>query len=212
MRTVCQSVVFTGSRTRQNAGDSLSDVVCFSGLRMKRKSTYGLTPRQLVRLLDVSVNAPESIDVMSEDQTRNALLSEHLSRRLSDDLPLREALLAASGLSESQVQSLLDGSLRDALLAPEDDQALLRVIKDYSKKLSSRIVSGPENRIGITIYHAAIASALVHHGQRIAQYSYETLERHFPALAGQPWMVCELRALFLQAAKSCQQRAHTEQD
>jgi hypothetical protein len=204
--------VFAALWAEPSAGDWSSDILVSREPRMKRKSTYGLKPTQLARLLHVSATAAESTDMMSEDQTRSDLLGEYLSRRLSNDLPLREALLAASGQSESQVQSLLDRSLQDALLAPDVDKILLRVIKEHGKKLSSKIASGPENLIGITIYHAAIASALVHHGQRITQYSYETLEKHFTSLAGQKWMVCELRALFMQAAKSCEQRAHTEED
>ncbi len=179
---------------------------------MHRKSTYGLTPQQLARLLDVSAHAPESKVVLSEDQTRNALLCEYLSRRLATDPPLREVLLHASGRSESQVQSLLDRSLRDALLHPGSDRTLLRVLKDHSKKMFSQITSGQEHVIGTAIYHAAIASALVHHGQRITQYPYEDLERHFAALANKTWMACELKALFLQAVEICCQRAHTEKD
>jgi hypothetical protein len=190
----------------------LSEVLFSRELRMKRKSTYGLTPAQLVRLLDVSANAVEAMDVMSDDQARNALLSEHLSRRLSHDPALQEALLHTPGQSDSHVQSLLDRSLRDALLAPGSDKALLRALKDHNKKLFSKITSGHEHLIGMTIYHAAIASALVHHGQRITQYSYENLEKRFAMLADKTWMACELKALFLQAATICRQRAYTEED
>jgi len=78
--------------------------------------------------------------------------------------------------------------------------------------MSSQITSGPENQIGLAVYHAAIASALVHQGERITQHSYETLGRHFSALAGQAWMVGELQALFAQAAEGCQRRIYSEQD
>jgi hypothetical protein len=179
---------------------------------MEKKSTYGLRPAQLARLLDVSARAAESADLMSDDQIRHTLLREHLSRRLSHDESLRDALLAAPGQTGSRIRALLDRSLRDALLAPENDTTLLRVIKDQGKRLSGRVASGHENQIGITVYHAAIASALVHHGQKITQYAYEALEQHFSALAGQTWMVCELQALFTEAAKSCRQRARTAQD
>ena len=207
-----QSAVPTAPRMQRKAGAVGTDGLSCDERRMKRKSTYGLTPAQLVRLLDVSAHAVEAMDGMSGDQTQNARLSEHLSRRLSQDVPLREALLHAAGPSKSQVESLLDRSLRDALLAPDSDKALLRTLKDHSKRLFSQITSGHEHLIGMTIYHAAIASALVHHGQRITRYSYEDLEKRFVTLADKPWMVCELKGLFLQATQICRQRAYSEED
>jgi len=176
----------------------------------KRKSIYGLSPGQLTRLLDVSAKATQPVDLMSEDQTRSALLRERLDRRLSDDRLLQEALGTARGQSESGFRTLLDRSLREVLLTPGGDPVLLRALKDEGKRLSGRIASGHENQIGVALYHAAIASALVHQGQRITRYSYEVLERHFSTLAEQIWMVGELRTLFAQAAADCQRRMHSE--
>lgn len=174
---------------------------------MARKSTYGLTPAQLGRLLAVSAWALDSVDAGVEEHAKQTLLQEYLSRRLSEEPSLAEALLSDARRPAGEVHPLLDRSMRQALLDSRCDPDLLRVVKDHCKRLSAVVTSGPETLMTTTIYYAAIAAALVHHGQRISQLPGETLAERFSTLMQRPWMDPQLQGLFTEAAKICRRTA-----
>jgi len=167
------------------------------------KSTYGLKPSQLGRLLAASAGALESREAMAGDQANETLLQQYLSRRLSSEPSFEEALLSAGGRSVEEVRPLLDRSMREVLLDPECDLAVLKAVKDHSKRRSAMVTSGSETLTTTALYYAAIAAALVYHGERITTYSTESLERRFSLLAERPWMDSECKALFVRAAEWC---------
>lgn len=172
---------------------------------MVEKSTFGLTPAQLGRLLAVSAKTIESADAIVEDQVNQRLLQEHLSRRLSGEPSFEKTLLSEGGRTAGEVRPLLNRSVKEALLDPHGDLAVLRAIKDHSKRLSAMVTSGSETLMTTTIYHAAIAAAMVHHNQRISQYSCESLAERFSLLAQRLWMDQELKGLFSRAVEICRQ-------
>jgi hypothetical protein len=170
---------------------------------MEKKSTFGLTPSQLGRLLAASALDPESADTMADDQTNERLLQRHLSRRLAEELSFEKALLSGAGRPAGETRVLLDRSLKETLLDPQCDLSLLRAVKEYGKRLSAMVTSRSETLITTTIYYAAIAAALACHNRRISQYSREDLADRFSKLAQRPWMDKELQGLFARAAEIC---------
>ena len=174
-------------------------------LEMAKKSTFGLTPAQLGRLLAVSARTVDSADAMVEDQAKEKLLQEHLSRRLSDALSSPEVLPSGTEPPVAETVKLPDGSLKEALLDPQCDLAVLRTIKDHNKRLSAMVASGSQTLITATLYYAAVAAALVYQNQRISQYSHEDLAERFLALTQRSWIDRDLRGLFARAAALCRQ-------
>lgn len=173
---------------------------------MKRKSIYGLKPSQLGRLLSVSAWIPESVSDVSEDQIKAAVFRDRLNRRLSDDPSFVEVLRSASAPPTEAVAGSLDRSVKVVLLDPQGSLMVLQAIKDHSKRLSAMVTSGSETLIATTIYHAAIAAALVHHGRRITKYSWENLTDRFSLLAQRMWIDDDTRGLFARAAECCRKK------
>lgn len=178
---------------------------------MAKKSTYGLKPEQLGRLLSMGPKGIDSVDAMSDEKKIEALLRDRLTGALPKDSSLLDSLLAVMERLARDIQSLAGKSFGDVLLDPASDVGLLQAIKDYSKKLSSTIASEAESAIAITMYYAAIASCLVHHDKKITQHSYKNLDQSFATLTEKKWLTPELKELFSQARKICQQRGQVNE-
>lgn len=86
-----------------------------------------------------------------------------------------------NGLSDVASQAL-----RQLLTNPHTDLVIVRRLKDYAKAWSCCSAQGPEHTAAILVYYAAIASALVFHGQKITRHSYETLRAAFSQLVHRP--------------------------
>jgi len=173
---------------------------------MTNKSIYGLKPSQLGRLLSVSACVPESVSDVSEDQIKEVMFRDRLGRRLADEPDLQEALRSVSGQATGFAPPTLERSLRDLLLDPQSGTPVLQAIKDHTKRLSATVTSGSQTLITTTIYYAAIAAALVHHGERITKYSWEKLTERFSLLAQRMWIDGDIRGLFAQAVECCREK------
>jgi hypothetical protein len=169
-----------------------------------------LTPAQLGRLLAVSAWAVDSADAMMEDQAKTRLLQEYLNRRLADEPSFVEEWRSGTNQPTAGIQPLLNRSVKETLLDPRCDLAILKAIKDHSKRLSAMVASGSQTLIAATVYYGAVASAMVYHDQRISRYTYENLSVRFLALAQRSWVDRELRELFTLAAAACR-RTRTDQ-
>jgi len=170
-----------------------------------KKSTFGLTPAQLGRLLAVSAWTADSADTVMEDEANARLLQEYLNRRLADEPSLVEEWRSGTNLPAAGIQPLLNRSFKETLLDPHCDLAVLKIVKDHSKRLSARVASGSQALIAATVYYGAVASAMVYHDQRISRYTYENLGARFLALTQRSWVDRELRELFTLAAAACRQ-------
>ena len=96
--------------------------------------------------------------------------------------------------------------LGDVVVDSAISVAVLNRIKDYGKRLAAQGRSRADHDAALTIYFAAIASALVFHGQKISTHPHESLERSFVVLVAKPWMVPELVELFTKARQVCHER------
>lgn len=172
----------------------------------KRKSTFGLG---LGQLADIFVMATKD-QASTERNCTEECLVEMLRHRLTEIMPGNSLLFAtASKISEydqSDVISLAERSLQEVLLNPESRIEQLQVIKEAAKRLTISSNSDAERALATTIYHAAIASCLVHHGKKITQHSYEKLDESFVLLIEKTWMTNELIELFSKARRICQSK------
>ena len=167
---------------------------------MKDKSTiYGLNPKKVVELLKIGKDADST--PIKIDQHRSDLICEKLNETVpiyfsteqnpSDELrSLRDTIAVLSG-----------EPIRKLLEKPNTDITLVRMIKDFGRKLSDCSESEAEQQISNTIYYAAIAHALVFHNLKITNHSYEKLRKSFDHLSGENWIPKYLLVLFVKAAE-----------
>jgi hypothetical protein len=173
---------------------------------MENKSINKLKPNQLARLLSISTEEMESVHIVCDDKATAELLRNKLKSTLPKDSFLLESLLIVMERLGFDMREQVGRPLCDVLLDPATDVSLLSAIKDYSKKYSSSLVSEAEMAVAITIYYAALASALLYHDEKITQYSYKTLGQYFALLVKKKWMTPELINLFSQAHSICQNK------
>lgn len=177
---------------------------------MAKKSTHGLKPDQLADLLSIGINGADFVSRISDDETIADLLHERLVKSLPRNASLLDSLLVIMGKMGYRMELLAGKSLGEILLAQDTDLGILRAIKTYGKKLSLTVESGKENAVAVTIYHAAIAGALVHHDQLISTSSYDELGRSFAILVDKKWLTPELKELFVKASDICHKRAEDD--
>jgi hypothetical protein len=173
---------------------------------MDNQSTNKLKPHQLARLLSISTEETDSVHIVCDDKATADLLQNKLTSTLPKDSFLLESLLLVMERLGFDMRERIGRPLGDVLLDPATDVSLLSAIKDYSKKFSSSLVSEAEMAVAITIYYAALASALLYHDKKITQYSYKALGQYFALLKKKKWMTPELIDLFSQANSICQNR------
>ena len=94
-------------------------------------------------------------------------------------------------------------AIGDLLLRPDTDLAELTSLKQYAKDLSRQDVPELSREVAITVYYAAIAAALVHHGRKIANFSYGELEAAFTRLIEAGWIAWDIADLLARARKIC---------
>jgi hypothetical protein len=115
--------------------------------------------------------------------------------------PLITMLESKGGTGDLKGHSLLE-----ILLNPHTGIDVLQAIKAFGKELSNTITGKPEETLGTTLYHAAIASALVFHKEKITSSDNLKLETVFTLLASKEWTPPEIKQLYHQANVICGQK------
>jgi hypothetical protein len=169
---------------------------------MDKRSTFGLRLDQLAGLFALGAEGP--VDMPEGRQKMTEMLEEHLTAALPTGVLVLDALMMMVRRLGYETQPLAGRTLKEVLLDRQSDIGLLRAIKECSKRLSLSLESKAEAAIATTLYYAAMASALVHHGQKITQHSRAALAEAFALLKDKPWMEPDLAALFSQAHDICQ--------
>ena len=170
---------------------------------MKEKSTtFGLKPQKIIELLKISRDSDSgSVNVV---QNKSDLISE----KLNDTVPIYFSAEKRPVRRLRRLQhtiAVLSGEPIGKLLQnPKTDIILIKIIKDYCRKLSSLTESEAEHHVYNTIYYAAIAHAIVYHDTKITNYSYEKLRDSFYYLLRQNWIPDNLIDLFKKVAKICE--------
>jgi hypothetical protein len=78
--------------------------------------------------------------------------------------------------------------------------ALLRSVKDFAKRSRNSESPLPED-VATALYFAAIAAALLRHGERISDLDDKGLARGFGWGVAQPWVDDDTKRLFAEAAR-----------
>ena len=91
--------------------------------------------------------------------------------------------------------------MRELLLDPKTEVAVLRRIKEYAKTMGQKAATEIEKDVFLAIYFAAIAAAELLHSQRISEHPDTDLARFLEFFARASWMPTELAGLLSKAAQ-----------
>jgi hypothetical protein len=168
----------------------------------KESTTFGLVPDKLAKLWTIGGDQEDEGIERTDDQIR----SEHLHDLLADKMPVDQALsqILPDVLAQlcEEIKPFTGNSFSQLILNPDADLFVLKRIKDFTKEWQKKAASDLERDVLAAIYYAAIASALVHHGQRITSFSRDTLKKTFSSLITKNWLTGDLKALFKKAIDS----------
>jgi len=142
-------------------------------------------------------------DPQGIDRAAGALLQEQWAGVLPLDGALFELLPELLGRLLCESLPPGDRSVGRVLLDRSTDLRVIETLKDYGKKRVRGAASEPERATATAIYFAAIAAALVFHGRKISQYSYEHLQRAFARLQHRDWVPVDLATLLADAGQAC---------
>lgn len=169
-------------------------------------TTFGSDPQRLARLLDIG--ADEGAEGKAETEQAKADL---LRVRLAGTLPLKKRVVqdlpAILGRLRDDLLPLGGKALGEALLDKQSSLEMLQTIKEYGKELAAGSDRKVEHAVGIAIYFAAIASALLFHDERITSYSYSALAQSFGTLINKRWLAGQLDRHLAKARRICKKKA-----
>ena len=166
---------------------------------MDEGRAYELGPEELGRLLAEAIEA----DPLAADAEAEAEPPAEPVDRASRDRARRELLSALLDRPCDRISVLQGKSTGELLLADDTDPSIFRIIKGHGKEMVRRAHSKTERDVGITLYYAAIAGALVCHGKKISDFSHAALARSLGTLAAKRWLPEPLVELFRQAHRYC---------
>jgi hypothetical protein len=172
-------------------------------MRKKKKSTFGLRLDQLADLFAVAAKDRAPTEANNADGSLAKVLRRQLTEVLPGNVLSFPNSTKVSDKKQCDLTSLAGRSLLQVFLSSETSISQLQVIKEASKCLTKTSVSEAELAVATTIYHAAIASCLVHNAKKISQLSYEKLAESFTLLIQKKWMAFELVEMFSRARDIC---------
>jgi len=173
---------------------------------MSTKPIFNPDPDQLDRLLSIGSGTEAETPDVCEDRSLADLADKWLVSSLGENASLRDPLLQRFSRLGPVEESFADKSLFELLLEPETDIAILQAISCYAKELSLLVQTESESIIAIAIYYAAIARLLLSHDKKTSEYSYQSLMESFGDLIEKKWMPRELKEMFREAQKTCQEK------
>ena len=170
---------------------------------MKKKSTtFGLSLKKVVDLLKIGAETGTTNE--DPDQHRSDLLHDKLDETLPLYPSTKEKLTRKLERLRHTIETLAGEPIGKLLQDPTTDITIIRIIKDYGRKLSTQANSEAEHHVSNTIYYAALAHALVFHDLRITKFSFTDLQRSFYHLSQEKWIPEKLLDLFSEAIKYCE--------
>jgi len=175
-----------------------------------KSQDFDLTRDQKSRLLRLgSSSRPQEWSPEGEQQKVD-MLYDVISNSLPIDPSLVNSLpIVIRGLS-SRLHSLAGQPIGDLLQDPTTNITTIERIKQYTKESGTSADSEDKREIFLTIYYAAIASALLFHNEKITQHSYEDLEQFFSSLSKKDWILNELVSLYTRAREYCLEKIQQE--
>ena len=156
-------------------------------------TTYGLDSKGLAELLRIAV-----------ERDPGEVLEAMLERPRTREWSAKEA----DGTGRPRQQTLPPDrrSLGEVLLDRSTPLEVLEGIKRHSKRMARRRRDEAEHGAAVSVYYAAIASALAFHGEKISSQSWKDLARSFAALVRLSWMPEGMTRHFRTAQAACRRR------
>jgi hypothetical protein len=171
----------------------------------EKQTTFGADPRRIADVLRMGSDANDRD--MTPDEAREDLLD----RRLRGSLPLTQTQANDLAVIAGELRDRLPlqgRALGEVILDEETELEILTEIKEYGKMLSVATESDIERDVGLAIYYAAIAGAILFWDTMITSYSYASLGNAFGTLVDENkrWINPKLDRLFRKAIKVCRKK------
>ena len=166
---------------------------------MAEDTTFGISATGLASLLGMALKEENPLE---PNPAAGELLRACLAGPLPAEIVTSKSLSARQDNPDPKLASP-GKPLGEALLAKTTGLDTIQRIKRHGKKMAGRSESGPEYSVGIAIYYAAIASALIHHNEKITRHSRGNLLRSFTTLKEKLWMPPDLSRHFSKASDLC---------
>lgn len=166
---------------------------------MDKKNEFNLNDNQKTRLLELGFTAPEADGEDDPNELRRDRLYEIISHPIpASDTRTQTLPPTLHGLSDELV-SVAGHPIGKLLQNPETNLPTLKRIKDYAKDKGGLAESDIDQDVFMSLYFAAIASALAFHSQIISQHTQENLQAFLKTFQSKPWMLKELAELYEKA-------------
>ncbi|MEN6309780.1 MAG: hypothetical protein ABFD91_18695 [Anaerohalosphaeraceae bacterium] len=169
---------------------------------MNKKTLYTWNPLQLSQLM--RIGSEEA--VQQGPRNKAAYLEQLLSQNLPMDKTIAEILPAFFKPFCRSMGLIADEPVLAFLLNTGTPIEVLRQIKQAAKEMMGEVILESRRDAAGVVYYAAIAAALIRHGQRITGLPYAQLCYTFFRLKERKWILSELRSLFQNACEICQQK------
>ena len=155
-----------------------------------------LSKKQTTRLLELSLQNDEPTPQANPDQEKEQLLLNTLRSKLPLNRVLERSLPTLIQTLAEELKSLSGASLGDLLTNPRTPIDILVKIKDHTKAQGAATQSETEQEVALTVYYAAIASALAYHHTKISEHSCKGLKEAFKKIERNLWTPANLVTLF----------------
>jgi len=173
---------------------------------MKRKSTFGLFPQRLVKLLGAGSDEGDAPQCPSHSEAAGRLLKSRMARPVPLERTTVDSVPEVLARPCEELQPLAELTMGEILLASTTPLTVLNTLREYGKGLTDRWREGPENIVATTIYYAATARALTSHNRKLVTRSHRTLAKALATMMENRWMPPELADLFASARKACESK------
>ena len=175
-----------------------------------RSQDFQLTQEQKSRLLKLGRRSEPRERRPDARQRKMDMLYDVINSSLPVDPSLADSLPAVvKGLS-ARLRSLAGQPIGNLLQDPATEIATIVRIKQYAKESGAFVDSEDTRDVYLAVYHAAIASAMLFHNEKITQHSYADLEQFFCSFARKDWMLDELVTLFTRAREYCLEKTQRQ--
>ena len=175
----------------------------------KEPTAFGLSSEKLTHLLQIGSDISESDTQLALDQEKAELLRDRLDDTLPPDPATMKVLPRVPRGLRNTLGVLASEPIGELIQEPKTDIAVIKNIKDYSKKQSQSANCEVTYETTSIVYYAAIASGIVFHDSKITNFSYKDLERSFGVLSNKKWIPVDLRGLFRKASQYCKKKAES---
>jgi hypothetical protein len=161
-----------------------------------------LNDGQKTRLLSLGIEPDRPAAMPDGDEQRGDLLCDILRRPLPPDGQAQQEVSSTLGQACPPFRAIVGPPLRELLLDPKTDVAVLRRIKEYAKTMGQKAETEAEKAVFLAIYLVAIAAAMVFHSQRITEHSDTDLARFWEFFARVSWIPIDLMRVLAEASRS----------